>query len=188
MTLAEVVYKTIFQFKRGTSEKWTELNPILRQGEPGFEIDTGKLKIGDGSTEWKQLKYINSSLVNVDVDNQSIVIDGIGQISLKGFTEASTGQSIRKREDGTLEWYTPISQDKVIETISIGNKDLPVEDNKVTIPAGTEENLGLIKGSSQNNQIKILSDGTGEINSVGLDKIVDVKGFTLILNCGTAVD
>lgn len=48
-------------------------------------------------------------MVNVDVDNQSIVIDGIGQISLKGFTEASTGQSIRKREDGTLEWYTPIS-------------------------------------------------------------------------------
>lgn len=90
-----------------------------------------------------------------------------------------------------LEWYTPISEeelDQLIKVISIGDVDLPVQDNRVVIPAGTNENLGLIKGSNLDNQIKMLSDGTGEVNSIRVDKIVNVDDFTLILNCGTASD
>lgn len=33
------------------------MNPTLAQGEIGLESDTGKLKIGDGSTPWKSLGY-----------------------------------------------------------------------------------------------------------------------------------
>ena len=33
-------------------------NPVLSAGEPGFELDTGKLKIGDGSTYWNDLPYL----------------------------------------------------------------------------------------------------------------------------------
>lgn len=29
-------YKTIFQVRRGTSEQWDRINPILRMGEPGY--------------------------------------------------------------------------------------------------------------------------------------------------------
>lgn len=58
--MAEII-QHIYQFKRGTAKRWNQLNPILKQGEPGFEYDTGKLKIGDGFTPWKALKYINSS-------------------------------------------------------------------------------------------------------------------------------
>lgn len=32
----------------------------MKQGEPGFEYDTGKLKIGDGVRHWLELDYINS--------------------------------------------------------------------------------------------------------------------------------
>lgn len=53
----------IYQFKRGTAQRWIEINPILRQGEPGFEYDTGKLKIGDGFTPWLALPYINEGSV-----------------------------------------------------------------------------------------------------------------------------
>lgn len=66
--------------------------------------------------------------------------------------------------------------------------DLPVQNNKVVIPVGTSENAGLIKGSNLNNQIKLLPNGTGEVNSIGVDRITNVDDFTLILNCGTAVD
>ena len=111
--MAEVVYKTIFQLKRGTAQKWAELNSVLREGEPGFELDTGKLKIGNGTTPWKELNYINNNLISIDVDNKSIIVDGIGQISLKGFEEAQTGQSIRKNDEGVLEWYTPISEEEL---------------------------------------------------------------------------
>ena len=51
---------TTFQFKRGTAQRWIEVNPILKQGEPGFEYDTGKLKLGDGVRHWLELDYVNS--------------------------------------------------------------------------------------------------------------------------------
>jgi hypothetical protein len=46
--------------RRDTSENWTRINPILGQGEPAFELDTGKLKIGDGITRWNELSYIGT--------------------------------------------------------------------------------------------------------------------------------
>ena len=69
--MAEVV-KHIYQFKRGTAQRWIEVNPILRQGEPGFEYDTGKLKIGDGFTPWLALPYIND--VNVSGQEEMVVV------------------------------------------------------------------------------------------------------------------
>lgn len=43
--------------RRGTASEWTSANPTLSLGEIGFEVDTGKLKIGDGQTTWNSLVY-----------------------------------------------------------------------------------------------------------------------------------
>lgn len=48
---------TKIQFRRGTASQWTSANPILSSGETGYETDTGKLKIGNGSTAWSSLDY-----------------------------------------------------------------------------------------------------------------------------------
>lgn len=45
------------QFKRGKKATWNRMNPILLSGEPGFETDTGRFKIGDGVQSWKELRY-----------------------------------------------------------------------------------------------------------------------------------
>ena len=45
------------QHKRGAAADWTTADPILGAGEFGFETDTGKLKLGDGSTAWTALGY-----------------------------------------------------------------------------------------------------------------------------------
>jgi hypothetical protein len=47
----------IIKLRRNTEQKWEELNPILQAGEPGFELDTKRLKIGDGVTDWLSLAY-----------------------------------------------------------------------------------------------------------------------------------
>lgn len=47
-----------FKLRRGTASLWTERNPILADGEPGYETDTGKLKMGDGETAWSSLAYL----------------------------------------------------------------------------------------------------------------------------------
>lgn len=48
---------TQFQFRRGTAAQWTSANPTLAAGEFGYETDTGKAKIGNGSTAWTSLAY-----------------------------------------------------------------------------------------------------------------------------------
>jgi len=45
------------QLRRDTSDKWVINNPILLEGEFGYEIDTTKMKIGDGVTPWNDLPY-----------------------------------------------------------------------------------------------------------------------------------
>jgi len=45
------------QIRRDTAANWTSVNPILAQGEIGYELDTGKVKIGDGTTAWTSLVY-----------------------------------------------------------------------------------------------------------------------------------
>jgi hypothetical protein len=52
---------TQFKFRRDTSLNWATRNPVLASGEPGLETDTGKLKIGNGSSTWTQLGYFAGS-------------------------------------------------------------------------------------------------------------------------------
>ncbi len=45
------------QTRNGASATWTLNDPILAQGEIGYETDTGKMKYGNGVTEWINLAY-----------------------------------------------------------------------------------------------------------------------------------
>lgn len=47
------------QIRRDSAADWTSTNPVLAQGEEGYELDTDKLKIGDGITAWNSLPYTN---------------------------------------------------------------------------------------------------------------------------------
>jgi len=45
------------QFRRDTAAAWTSANPILSQGEVGYEYDTGRFKVGNGLSAWNVLTY-----------------------------------------------------------------------------------------------------------------------------------
>jgi len=51
----------LIQLRSDTATNWTSTNPILASGEMGFETDTGKLKIGTGSTAWTSLFYVTDA-------------------------------------------------------------------------------------------------------------------------------
>lgn len=56
--MAEVVYQNAeFRYQRGTAARWAQVNPILGDGEPGYETDTRRSKVGDGFTAWNALEY-----------------------------------------------------------------------------------------------------------------------------------
>lgn len=56
--MADVYMNSKFYFKRGKAASWKQQNIKLGPGEPGFEIDTGKLKVGNGTTAWNDLPYL----------------------------------------------------------------------------------------------------------------------------------
>jgi hypothetical protein len=60
--------ETLIQLRRGTSTQWACTNPVLEVGEVGFETDTKKLKIGDGSSQWNSL-YVRLDGGNLDSPN-----------------------------------------------------------------------------------------------------------------------
>jgi len=47
------------QLRRDSFANWTAQNPVLAQGEPAYEADTGKLKFGDGVSSYNLLPYFD---------------------------------------------------------------------------------------------------------------------------------
>ena len=47
----------IIQLRRDLASVWNSVNPVLHEGEIGFETDSRKFKIGDGILHWQDLKY-----------------------------------------------------------------------------------------------------------------------------------
>ena len=66
------------QMRRDTAANWSSNDPTLASGEIGLETDTGKTKIGDGSTAWTSLAYLGVSshtLLDGDVHSDSVADD-----------------------------------------------------------------------------------------------------------------
>jgi hypothetical protein len=53
------------RLRRDIRSAWSGINPILALGEAGYELDTYRLKVGNGTGTWNSLPYIR-------VDNSSI--------------------------------------------------------------------------------------------------------------------
>jgi hypothetical protein len=66
---------TKIQVRRDSSTNWTILNPGLSEGEIGFETNTGKFKIGNGSSAWSDLDYfLDSSELTSEISSASASI------------------------------------------------------------------------------------------------------------------
>ena len=51
--------RATLQIRHDIASNWTTRNPVLAQGEYGLETNTGWLKIGNGTTQWVDLPYLN---------------------------------------------------------------------------------------------------------------------------------
>jgi hypothetical protein len=66
---------TRMQQRRGTAAQWTSANPTLAAGEIGFETDTNKFKVGNGSSAWSSLTYFVDGSVAFDETEVANLID-----------------------------------------------------------------------------------------------------------------
>lgn len=114
--MAQVI-KTTFKFRRNLASYWAEKNPVLAEGEPCFELDTGKLKIGNGTTAYNDLSYINGDSVQIEV--------------------------------------------------------------------ATKDIIGAVLSSDEKNQVSVDESGHMEVNEIGVEKLSDTVGVTLVIDGGS---
>ena len=56
------------QMRRGTTAEWAAASPVvLAAGEPGYDTTIRKTKIGDGTTEWASLPWLNGDVPNPNI-------------------------------------------------------------------------------------------------------------------------
>ena len=60
-----------YEYRNDTAANWTAVNPVLKIAEPGFESDTGKMKVGNGVLDWNSLAYIGGTPSFTGVDLMS---------------------------------------------------------------------------------------------------------------------
>ena len=56
-----------FKHRRDVAADWTSKNPILSAGELGYEMDTGKFKMGTGIASWNSLDYYIPALAIIEL-------------------------------------------------------------------------------------------------------------------------
>ena len=56
------------QMRRGSTSDWNTTDPILNEGEIGYNTTLGQIKIGDGSTAWSSLDIAHFLLL-VQIEN-----------------------------------------------------------------------------------------------------------------------
>lgn len=73
---------TRMQQRRGTAQQWTTANPTLAAGEIGFETDTNKFKIGNGTSTWSALNYFaNSAAITELLDGAPDALNTLNELA-----------------------------------------------------------------------------------------------------------
>ena len=94
---------THIQVRRGTAAQWTSANPTLASGEWGYETDTGKIKIGNGSTAWSSLSYfggtgtVTSITAGTGLSGGTITTSGTVSIDTATTVDVSTAQTLTNK-------------------------------------------------------------------------------------------
>lgn len=106
------------QLRRDTAANWTRVNPVLEDGEPGLEIETNRVKYGDGNTTWTNLSYSGGGSASFDYSTVQEGSSGPSNItSITGGDD--TGVSLTSENWAQLMWV-PETANVTIEDIGDG--------------------------------------------------------------------
>jgi len=175
---------TQIQVRRGTASQWTSTNPTLAAGEWGFETDTGKAKIGNGSTNWTGLSYfggtgtVSSITAGTGLSGGTITTTGTIAIDTATTVDVSTAQTLTNKTltdpkinlafDAETASYTAVlannGQVVTMDNASANTFSIPTNAS-VAFPIGTQINVLQI-GAGQTT-IQAVTSGTTTIQSTG---------------------
>ena len=174
---------TQIQVRRGTAAQWTSANPTLAAGEWGYETDTNKVKIGNGSTAWNSLGYQGAGDIEGVTAGTGLSgggTSGTVTVSIDTLVTAdlSTAQTLTNKTltdpkinlafDAETASYTAVlaNNNQVVTMNNASANTFSIPTNaSVAFPVGTQINVLQI-GAGQTT-IQAVTSGTTTINSTG---------------------
>jgi hypothetical protein len=175
---------TQIQVRRGTAASWTSANPTLAAGEWGYETDTGKVKIGNGSTAWNSLGYTGAGDIEGVTASTGLSGGGTsGTVSLSIDTsvtaDLTTAQTLTNKtltapvvnlalnaQTGTTYTFALTDNGKLVTASNASAQTYSIPTNATTaFPTGTQINIIQI-GAGQVT-IQAASSGTTTVSSTG---------------------
>lgn len=175
---------TQIQVRRGTASQWTSTNPTLSSGEWGYETDTGKVKIGNGSTAWTSLGYTGAGDIEGVTAGTGISGGGTSgtvtvSIDTSVTADLSTAQTLTNKtltapiinlalnaQTGTTYTFALTDNGKLVTASNASAQTYSIPTNATTaFPIGTQINIIQI-GAGQVT-IQAASSGTTTVASTG---------------------
>ena len=149
------------QMRRGAATSWNATDPVLAEGEFGFDTTAGQLKIGTGTTSWSNLDYLitDASLGTSLGDYIELAEKG----STSGVAELDSVRNLLVPNSSII--FEGSSADAHETTLTVTN---PTADRTITIPDST----GTL----------VLSDGSGNVTISGN---LTVSGTTTTIDSTT---
>lgn len=149
------------QMRRGSATSWNATDPVLAEGEFGFDTTAGQLKIGTGNTSWTNLDYLvtDASLGTSLGDYIELAEKG----STSGVAELDSNRNLLVPNSSII--FEGSSADANETTLTVTN---PTADRTITIPDST----GTL----------VLSDGSGNVTISGN---LTVSGTTTTIDSTT---
>jgi len=113
------------QQRRGTATQWTTANPVLNAAEIGWESDTNKFKIGDGTNNWSTLVYfvdatdvIAASLGGYVEDSDIGAISGVAGLNASQNVKTKTGIEFEGATANDFETFLVVTDPTADRTIT----------------------------------------------------------------------
>jgi hypothetical protein len=156
---------TRMQQRRGTAAQWISTNngdgPILEAGEIGFETDTGKFKIGDGTNHWVDLDYFLDESEIDSITGDYVLANTLGQAN--GVATLDSSGKLTATQIPNIE---ELSQDAVDLALTAGTGITKTyNDNANTITIAVDTSVIATKAElaevSQDSINDALTAGTG---------------------------
>ena len=165
-----------------TNDFTTELKTKLE----GMNADGEKNVVSSVSDEFSVSAEGKLGLASVGMDK----VTGLAA-ALAGKVSVEDGKGL-SANDFTTELKTKLegvesgAQVNLIETVKVNGVALNIADKAVNVPLAAGENAGVVVSSAAENKVGVGEDGTMEVNSLSITKLVQAEGDTLVLDGGSA--
>ena len=171
------------QMRRGSTSDWNTADPILNEGEIGYNTTLGQIKIGDGATAWSSLDYmVTDAELNTSLGNY-IELTEKGAVS--GVAELNENKNVLTATSVIFEGATTNSYQTTITVVE------PAQDATITVPnvtgnmitsgdTGTVTNA-MLAGSIANDKLSnsgITINGTSVALGGSISIAGDIEGVT----------